>query len=291
MISQRNSTWRVGRDRVLELGRQGQIMAIINITPDSFSDGGNYANIDAAVAHAVSCVRDGAAILDIGGESTRPGAAEVTAAEEQDRVLPVIEKLAAETDALISIDTYRAETARLAMAAGAHIINDVHGLQREPEIATVAAQTSAGVCIMHTGRGREQEKRSDRIADQEFFLQQSLEIARSAGISDDAIVLDPGFGFAKDRDDDLELMARFAELHRLGFPLLAGTSRKRFIGALTGREKASERDVGTAATTAILRLAGASIFRVHNVAANRDALAMADAVLAAASAYNAREGL
>ncbi|EUB95703.1 dihydropteroate synthase [Rhizobium sp. CF080] len=266
-------------------------MAIINITPDSFSDGGKYGNVDAAVAHAVSCVRDGAGILDIGGESTRPGAAEVTAAEEQDRVLTVIEKLAAETDALISIDTYRAETARLAMAAGAHIINDVHGLQREPEIATVAAQTSAGVCIMHTGRGREQQKRADRIADQEFFLQQSLEIAGAAGIPEDAIVLDPGFGFAKDRDDDMELMARFAELHRLGFPLLAGTSRKRFIGAVTGREKADERDVGTAATTAILRLAGASIFRVHNVAANRDALAMADAVLAAASAHEEREGL
>ncbi|MDR6818847.1 dihydropteroate synthase [Neorhizobium sp. 2083] len=288
MISQRNSTWRVGRGRAVELGRKGQIMAIINITPDSFSDGGKYGNVDAAVAHALSCVRDGADILDIGGESTRPGAAEVTGAEEQDRVLPVIEKLAAETDALISIDTYRAETARLAVAAGAHIINDVHGLQREPEIATVAAQTSAGICIMHTGRGR--EKRADRIADQEFFLQQSLEIARAAGIPDEAIVLDPGFGFAKDRDDDLELIARFAELHRLGFPLLAGTSRKRFIGAVTGREKANERDVGTAATTVILRLAGASIFRVHNVAANRDALAIADAVLAAAAADDQRKG-
>ncbi len=264
-------------------------MAIINMTPDSFSDGGKYGNVDAAVAHALSCVRDGADILDIGGESTRPGAAEVTAAEEQDRVLPVIEKLAAQTDALISIDTYRAETARLAVAAGAHIINDVHGLQREPEIATVAAQTSAGICIMHTGRGR--KKRADRIADQEFFLQQSLGIARAAGIPDEAIVLDPGFGFAKDRDDDLELIARFAELHRLGFPLLAGTSRKRFIGAVTGRQKADERDVGTAATTAILRLAGASIFRVHNVAANRDALAIADAVLAAAAADDQRKGL
>ena len=255
-------------------------MAIINITPDSFSDGGNYANIDAAVAHAVSCVRDGAAILDIGGESTRPGAAEVTAAEEQDRVLPVIEKLAAETDALISIDTYRAETARLAMAAGAHIINDVHGLQREPEIATVAAQTSAGVCIMHTGRGREQEKRPDRIADQEFFLRQSLEIARSAGISDEAIVLDPGFGFAKDRDDDMELMARFAELHRLGFPLLAGTSRKRFVGALLGGAPVEERLHGTMATVAAAILRGASIVRVHDVRAAVDTVRVADTIKA-----------
>lgn len=289
MISRRNSTWRVGRGRTLELGPQGHIMAIVNVTPDSFSDGGRYsASVDAAVAHAMSCVADGAMILDIGGESTRPGATEVSPAEEQDRVLPVIEKLAAETDVLISIDTYRAETARLAVDAGAHIVNDVHGLQREPEIAKVVAGSGAGVCIMHTGRGREQEKRADLVEDQAFFLANSLEIARAAGIPEEAIVLDPGFGFAKNRDDDLELMARFAELHRLGFPLLAGTSRKRFTGSVTGREKPDERDVGTAATTVILRLAGAAIFRVHNVAVNRDALVMADAVLAAAEAHAAR---
>jgi dihydropteroate synthase len=276
----RNRSWLVAGGRSLELGTAGHLMAIINVTPDSFSDGGRHATVESAVAQALACVEEGAAILDIGGESTRPGAAEVAAAEEQDRVLPVIERLAAKTGALISIDTYRAETARLAMAAGAHIINDVHGLQREPEIAAVAARTGAGVCIMHTGRGR--EKRADHIEDQEFFLSRSLEIARMAGISDQAIVLDPGFGFAKDRDDDVALMARFSELHRLGFPLLAGTSRKRFIGGITGREKPDERDVGTAATTAILRLAGAAIFRVHSVVPNRDALRIADAVLAAA---------
>jgi dihydropteroate synthase len=277
----RNSRWQVGRGRSLELGATGHLMAIVNVTPDSFSDGGRHASVGSAVVQSLMCVRDGAAIIDIGGESTRPGAAEVTAAEEQDRVLPVIEKLAGETDALISIDTYRAETARLAIAAGAHIINDVHGLQREPEIAAVAAETGAGVCIMHTGRGR--EKRVDHIEDQTAFLKQSLQIARAAGIADEAIVLDPGFGFAKDRDDDLVLMARFSELHDLGFPLLAGTSRKRFLGAVTEREKPDERDVATAATTAILRMAGAAIFRVHNVAPNRDALRIADAVLAAAS--------
>ncbi|RWX76119.1 dihydropteroate synthase [Neorhizobium lilium] len=255
-------------------------MAIINVTPDSFSDGGRYDGVEAAVAQALACVENGAVILDVGGESTRPGAAEVSAAEEQDRVLPVIEKLAQETDALISIDTYRAETARLAMAARAHIINDVHGLQRDPEIASVAAETGAGLCIMHTGRNRD-DRRADLVDDQLYFLRQSLEIARNAKVLEDHIVLDPGFGFAKDRDDDLELIARFAELHQLGFPLLAGTSRKRFIGGVTGREKPSDRDVGTAATTAILRLAGAAIFRVHDVPTNKDALAMADAVLAA----------
>lgn len=265
-------------------------MAIINVTPDSFSDGGRHATLESAFVHAMACVKDGAVILDIGGESTRPGAAEIAPAEEQDRVLPVVEKLRAETDALISIDTYRAETARLAVAAGAHIINDVHGLQREPLIADVAAATGAGVCIMHTGRGREQERLADRIDDQEFFLTESVSIARKAGVPDEAIVLDPGFGFAKNKDDDLELIARFPELHRLGFPLLAGTSRKRFIGAVTGRERADERDIGTAATTAMLRLAGASIFRVHNVAANLDALRMADAVLAAAWAGEEKRG-
>jgi dihydropteroate synthase len=283
VISRCNRLWHVGRGRVLELGAQGHIMAIVNVTPDSFSDGGRHVQTDAALRHALSCVADGAAILDIGGESTRPGAAEVTPAEEQDRILPVIEKLSGESDAIISVDTYRAETARLAMAAGAHVINDVHGLQREPEMADVAAETAAGICIMHTGRDRT-DRRSDVIEDQQHFLTRSLEIAHAAGIEDDAIVLDPGFGFAKNRDEDMELIARFGELQSFGFPLLAGTSRKRFVGAVTMRDPADQRDIGTAATTAILRLAGAAIFRVHNVAANRDALLMADAVLASHAA-------
>ncbi|TWF49705.1 dihydropteroate synthase [Neorhizobium alkalisoli] len=275
-----NRRWKLAHGRTLELGATGHIMAIVNVTPDSFSDGGRHSERDAAVRHALACVAEGATILDIGGESTRPGAAEVTPAEEQDRVLPVIEKLAAETDAILSIDTYRAETARLSIAAGAHIINDVHGLQREPEIANVAARTAAGLCIMHTGRDRT-DRRKDMIEDQEYFLGESLAIARAAGVDECTIVLDPGYGFAKSRDEDIELIARAGELHKLGFPLLVGTSRKRFVGSVIEREKPDERDIGTAATTVILRLAGADIFRVHNVAANRDALKMADAVLAA----------
>lgn len=264
---------------MLELGNRGHIMAIINVTPDSFSDGGLHLGVRDAVAHGLACAREGAAILDVGGESTRPGAASVSPAEEQDRVLPVIEQLARQTDVLISVDTYRAETARLAVAAGAHIINDVHGLQREPGIAAVAAESETGLCIMHTGRGREGELAKDVIEDQQLFFDASLGIADAAGVARDAIMLDPGFGFAKNAEENLELMARFRELKTLGLPWLVGTSRKRFIGSATGREIASDRDVGTAATTAILRLAGASIFRVHNVAANRDALAVADAVL------------
>lgn len=270
--------WKLAHGRSLTLGPTGLLMAIINVTPDSFSDGGAYEDCEAAVAQALRCVDQGAAILDIGGESTRPGAASVTAAEEQVRVLPVIAALAERTNAILSIDTYRAETARMAVAAGAHIINDVHGLQREPDLAGVAAASGAGLCIMHTGRDR--EKLADVVRDQYFFLERSLEIAAAAGVARDRIVVDPGFGFAKDTDENVELMARFGELHGLGLPLLAGTSRKRFIGAVTGRE-AHDRDVGTAATTALLRMAGAAVFRVHDVAINRDALLMADAMLAA----------
>ncbi|WP_313618742.1 dihydropteroate synthase [Agrobacterium sp.] len=258
-------------------------MAIVNATPDSFSDGGRFNTVDAAFRQALKCLEEGADIIDIGGESTRPDAAVVGAAQEQDRVLPVIEKLAKETDALISIDTYRAETARLALSAGAHIVNDVFGLQKEPDMAEVIASAGAGVCIMHTRR--ERQKLADVIDDQNHFLKESLQIAEKAGISREAIVLDPGFGFAKDTGENVELMARFAELQTLGLPILAGTSRKRFIGALTGREVADERDAGTAATTALLRMAGAAVFRVHNVAINRDALLVADAVLAARHAH------
>lgn len=269
--------WRVGYGRTLDLSERGVIMAIVNVTPDSFSDGGLHDNTEAAVAHALACVEEGATILDIGGESTRPGAAEVSAEDEMARVLPVISALRQRTDALISIDTYRAVTARAAVAAGAHIVNDVHGLQREPDIAAVAAETGSGLCIMHTGRGR--AKLADPIADQREFLGLSLDIAARAGVARETIVLDPGFGFAKESlEENMELMTRFGELHAFGLPLLVGTSRKRFLRALTGRD-APDRDAATAATTVALRLKGASVFRVHNVAINRDAVLIADAML------------
>ncbi|AYM57055.1 dihydropteroate synthase [Agrobacterium fabrum] len=282
MITVGSNAWQAAHGRSLKLDGRGRIMAIVNATPDSFSDGGRYLAVDAAFSHALTCVEEGADIIDIGGESTRPGAAAVTEAEEQDRVLPIIEKLRRETDVLISVDTYRAATARLAIGAGAHIVNDVFGLQKDPDMAGVVASTRAGICIMHTGRNR--QKLADVVDDQFEFLNRSLEIAEAAGIALDAVVLDPGFGFAKDESENVALIARFGELAAFGLPVLAGTSRKRFIGSLTGRDVAEERDIGTAATTAILRLAGASIFRVHNVAATRDALAIADAVLAKASA-------
>ncbi|AZO66922.1 MAG: dihydropteroate synthase [Mesorhizobium sp.] len=267
--------WHLAHGRHLDLGAKSLLMGILNVTPDSFSDGGEFDRPERALQQARRMIGEGAAIIDVGGESTRPGAGAVSAQEEQSRILPVIEALSSDGSSLVSVDTYRAETARLAVAAGAHIVNDVHGLQREPDIAHVAAETGAGLVIMHTGRDR--EKLADVIADQFLFLNRSLEIARHAGIPDDRIVLDPGFAFAKDGEENLELMARFGELRALGFPLLVGTSRKRLARHLVGGTDEG-RDVGTAATSVILRLKGASIFRVHNVAVNRDALAFADAV-------------
>lgn len=253
-------------------------MGILNVTPNSFSDGGRFDTTQNAIRQAHRMVEEGAAIVDVGGESTGPKAAPISAKEEQARALPVIEALVEWGKALVSIDTYREETARLAVAAGAHIVNDVWGLQREPGIARVAAETGAGLVIMHTGRDR--QKLDDPIEDQFVFLKKSLEIARHAGIDDDHIVLDPGFGFAKETAEaNVDIMVRFEELHALGFPLMAGTSRKRFIGTITGRE-APDRAAGTAATSVILRLKGAQLFRVHDVAINVDALAMADAMLA-----------
>jgi dihydropteroate synthase len=270
--------WPLAHGRHLELGPRAVIMGVLNVTPDSFSDGGRHASIDDARAQARRMAGEGAAIIDVGGESTRPGSAAVDAAEEQRRILPVIEALAAEAAALVSVDTYRAETARLAVAAGAHIVNDVWGLQREPDIAKVAAETGAGLVIMHTGRGR--DKLADPIDDQLAFLTTSLAIARDAGVAGERILLDPGFGFAKETAaDNLDLMARLGELHALGRPLLVGTSRKRFIGTVTGRETPDARDSGTAATSLVMRLQGAAVFRVHAVAVNMDALAIADAMI------------
>jgi dihydropteroate synthase len=270
--------WHLAHGRHLDLGDRAVVMGILNVTPDSFSDGGLFDTRDQALVQAGRMAAEGAAIVDVGGESTKPNAVPVTAAQEQARVLPIIAELARRGETLISVDTFRAETARLAVEAGAHIVNDVWGLQREPDIARVAAETGAGLVIMHTGRGR--DKLADVIADQIVFLERSLEIARAAGVPDDRIVLDPGFGFAKETpEENLDLMARFDELHALGFPLMAGTSRKRFVGAATGRE-AADRAAGTAATSVILRLKGAQLFRVHDVAINVDALAMTDAMLA-----------
>ncbi|MCP1197909.1 dihydropteroate synthase [Notoacmeibacter sp. MSK16QG-6] len=266
--------WRLAHGSTITLGPRAVIMGILNVTPDSFSDGGRHTTVDSAVSHALQMVTDGADIIDIGGESTRPAAEPVDAQEEQDRVLPVIEALAARSDVLISIDSRRAETARLAVRAGAHIINDVEGLQGDPDMADTVAATGAGVVAMHTGRGR--EKRTDPLADQRFFVSQTIRLATDAGVEADRLVLDPGFGFAKTPVENFTLLDKFGELHALGYPLLIGTSRKRFLGKATGR-KAEDRDIASIASAVMLRQAGAAIFRVHDVAGHNDALSVCDA--------------
>ena len=276
-------SWSLAHDRVLELGATSIIMGILNVTPDSFSDGGVNIDPEKAVSTAKEMIDAGAAIIDIGGESTKPGAVAVDSETEQQRVLPVIRALASQTDAILSIDTYRAETARAAIEAGCHIVNDVWGLQKDPEMANVVASTNAGVVIMHTGR--EREVLDDVIEDQRFFLGNSLQIASKAGISKKSIVLDPGIGFAKGTEDCLELLNRFEELHEFGYPLLVGASRKRFLGAVTGHEAFTDRDIATAATSIVARMKGAAIFRVHDVAANLDALKVGDALLSANMDY------
>ncbi len=271
--------WQLAHERTLTLGRHAVIMGIVNLTPDSFSDGGQFSEAENAVQHAIEMAGEGAQIIDIGGESSRPGAQEVSAIEEQRRILPVVEALAGIEGMLMSVDTWRADTADLALKAGAHIINDIWGLQRDVVLARVIASHGAGCIIMHTGRGR--ERMSDIVADQLKFLGESLEIADKSGIERDRVVLDPGFGFAKETvQENIGLLARLNELHGLGLPLMVGASRKRFIGTITGKA-VEERTVGTSATSVVARMKGAALFRVHDVGVNADALKIADALIAA----------
>jgi len=269
--------WRLAHGRTLDLEGEAIIMGILNITPDSFSDGGNFLCVEAAVAVARKMQDEGAHILDLGAESTRPDATPIDASTEMARLMPVLEAVLRQCDCLVSVDTYRAETARHAIAAGAHIINDVWGLQKDDAMAQTVAEMGAGIVIMHTGR--ERVRNPDVIVDQKNFLDISLEKAKKADIAPAAIMLDPGFGFAKNTQENIQLLRRARELHHFGYPLLAGTSRKRFLGALTGQLDPHARDHATAASSVLLRQAGFSAFRVHNVRVNRDALKIADAVL------------
>ena len=259
----------------LKLGRDPLVMGIINVTPDSFSDGGDFSAVDAAVAHAGALAAEGADILDIGGESTRPGSEDVPVQEELDRVMPVLDALAG-IETPISIDTYKALVADQAVQAGAKIINDVWGLQRDPEIADVAAHHGVPVIAMHWDTERDTAR--DIIGEMKRWLEKSVDIALRAGVAKDRIILDPGFGFAKSFAENYSLLNRLDELHALGFPLLVGTSRKRMIGNLLDVPP-KERIAGTVATSVIGYLKGGHIFRVHDVRPNRDALRVAAATL------------
>ncbi|AKK20630.1 dihydropteroate synthase [Candidatus Liberibacter africanus] len=271
------STWKLAHGRNIDIGYQSLIMAIVNVTPDSFSDGGKNLVREKAISYSISCLKEGADIIDIGGESTRPDAIPVSAKEEQKRIIPVIEELASRTNAIISVDTYKPETAELAIKAGAHIVNDVCGLQNDINMAKRIAKYNAGVCIMHTGRNR--TKIVDVFEDQFYFLNHSLEIASRSGISREQIVIDPGFGFAKKTNESFALIEGFSKLKNLDFPILVGISRKKLLGEITHSNKPLNLDDSTATVNCLLRKAGAHIFRVHNVKINRDALRIVDNVM------------
>lgn len=268
--------------RILRLDRP-QVMGIVNVTPDSFSDGGAHDTTDAAVAHALKLVEEGADVLDIGGESTRPGAAEVEVEEELRRVVPVIARLAAQVSVPISIDTSKPEVMRAAVQAGAGMINDVYGLRREGALDAAAA-LGVPVVLMHMqGEPRSMQaapQYDDVVGDVHRFLAERIFAAEMAGIPKKHIVIDPGFGFGKDTTHNLQLLAHLERFVELGVPVLAGLSRKRSIGDLTGRSVPAERVSGSVAAHLIAAQHGAAIVRVHDVAATVDALKIWSALAA-----------
>jgi len=292
--------WKTG-SRVLELGRRTLIMGIVNVTPDSFSDGGQHIDAAKAVAHAELLLDEGATIIDVGGESTRPGARTAAAQtanssanpvseeEERRRVLPVIRDLKKRRpQSVISVDTYKAGVARAAVDEGAEIVNDISGFRWDPKMAKALAELKVGAILMHT-RGRPEEWRTlppigDPVLLVKRELRQLAEAATLAGIKRDHLVLDPGFGFGKSFEENYPLLAHFGELQLLGFPLLAGVSRKSFLGRMLARDgkdaPVEERTHGTLAAEAILVLKGAHILRTHDVRLAAEASRVADAVVA-----------
>lgn len=265
------------KTKTLSLTNRPALMAIVNVTPDSFSDGGKFHSVDRAVEHAMQLVVDGADILDIGGESTRPYSEPVSESEELDRVVPVIERLVKETEIPISIDTSKAAVAKAALAAGAEIINDVTGLEGDPEMVSIAVETGAGVCAMHM-QGTPQTMQDnpqyvDVVIEIVEYLRQRKDALLAAGIEARKICLDPGIGFGKTHDHNIELLNRAEEFHVLESPILIGHSRKGFIGKLIGN-KECERDSGTLAITLMMASKGMHIVRIHEIAAARRALSV-----------------
>jgi dihydropteroate synthase len=257
------------------------VMGIVNVTPDSFSDGGRFFAADAALEQALTLVREGASIVDIGGESTRPGSELVPADEELRRVLPVVEALAGSVGVPISVDTMKAEVARRALAAGAAILNDVSALRFDDAMVDVVAESGAPVCLMHMQgmpKTMQDDPRYDDVVDEVLaFLEDRMTFALERGVREEQIMLDPGIGFGKTVAHNLTLLDGLDRFTELGRPVLLGASRKRFIGAILGSEP-SGRTIGTVATTVIGYLAGAHVFRVHDVKPNFEALRVALAV-------------
>jgi len=293
--------WNLG-SRVLELGRRTLIMGVVNVTPDSFSDGGQYLDPEKAVARAEQLIADGASIIDVGGESTRPGVAvgasgsetprvrtPVSEEEERKRVLPVIRELKRRRpETVVSVDTYKASVARAAVEAGAEVVNDISGFRWDPKMAKTLAELKVGAVLMHT-RGRPEEWRSlppigDPVLLVKRELRQWAEAAMLAGVKHNRLVLDPGFGFGKNFEENYPLLARFGDLQQNGFPLLVGVSRKSFIGRTLARDgkdaPVAERLYGTLAAEVALILKGAHILRTHDVRLAAEAARVADAIVA-----------
>ena len=268
------------RSTILDLGAP-VVMGVLNVTPDSFSDGGRYPSVDAAVERGLRMAEEGAAIIDVGGESTRPGAAHVTAAEEIERVVPVIERLAARSAVPISIDTGKPAVMRAAIAAGARIINDVRAL-RVPGALEEAASSGAAVCLMHMqgepGTMQASPRYDDVVSEVSAFLLERVAACRTAGIDASRICIDPGIGFGKRPEHNLVLLARLRELADLQFPVLVGVSRKSLIGIITGRETGN-RLSGSVVLAALCAERGASIIRAHDVAETLDALSVVAALM------------
>jgi dihydropteroate synthase len=275
---------RARRDDFLNrLGVRPAVMGIVNVTPDSFSDGGRFLGADAAIAHARTLVAQGCAIVDVGGESTRPGATPVSAAEELARVEPVLAGLGRDVGAPLSIDTMKAEVAARAVALGAVLVNDVWGLQKDPAMADTVAETEAAVVIMHNRADKDADV--DIVADIRSFFDRSLALASRAGIPERHIILDPGIGFAKTAHQNIAAIARLGELEDYGRPIMVGASRKAFFGSLANTEsdgrialKTESQLVGTIAVSLAAAAAGASLFRVHDVAEHVAALAVFDTI-------------
>jgi dihydropteroate synthase len=269
-------TWKLCRT-VLPLGQRTVVMGILNVTPDSFSDGGKYFDPEAAIARGRELEQEGADIIDIGGESTRPGSEPVSEEEELRRLLPVIEALVRTVKVPISADTYRANVARRAIAAGAQIVNDISGFRFDDNLPRVVKESGAGVVLMHSRGSREalhkQSRMEDPIREVTEGLAASAEKARAAGISKDAIVIDPGIGFGKAAAESLKVLKRLNGFSKLGYPILIGTSRKSFLRSIISESSVEARNWGTAATIVTSVLGGAHIVRVHDV---RQARALAD---------------
>lgn len=273
VLEGRNCSFRIDRP---------YIVGILNVTPDSFSDGGQYLDVPGALAQGARMAAEGADLIDVGGESTRPGARRVSEQEELDRVLPVVEALHREVGLPLSIDTTKSTVAREAVAAGVDFVNDISGLTFDAEMARVVADSGAGLIVMHT-RGtpdtmQQDTRYADLFTDVLTALRRSIEVASAAGVDRNKLAVDPGIGFGKDVAGNLELLRRVADLAELGRPIMLGTSRKSLIGRVLGKNDPSNRLAGALATVALGYAGGARLFRVHDVAASREAALMAQAV-------------